>query len=196
MPGLLWQQGNSCVLAAVGSAVAFGHALNPQQAAATSSLLSSSRHLSSTPILASEEAGSSSSPAYSLTQEQESIFALAREFAKEKMLPHAAAWEEDKARSSCTKKLLLIPLAAATTQYVHATHTSVAAKPTASWGPPRAPTCRCCRCFLWMCCVRRPALAWLGCMFLRSMAVQGWGGWMARSRLRACHTVTSAQLRT
>jgi hypothetical protein len=38
--------------------------------------------------------------AYGLSEEQENMFALAREFAKEKMLPHAAAWEEDKASSN------------------------------------------------------------------------------------------------
>jgi alkylation response protein AidB-like acyl-CoA dehydrogenase len=38
--------------------------------------------------------------AYGLSEEQENMLALAREFAKEKMLPHAAVWEEDKARSN------------------------------------------------------------------------------------------------
>jgi hypothetical protein len=97
LPGLLLQQGSSRLLRPAVGVV--GHAQNSKQAAATSSPTSSSRHFSSTPTPASEEAGSSSSsPAFGLTEEQEQIFTLAREFAKEKMLPHAAAWEEDKAR--------------------------------------------------------------------------------------------------
>jgi hypothetical protein len=39
---------------------------------------------------------SEASNSYGLSEEQENMFALAREFAREKMLPHAAAWEQDK----------------------------------------------------------------------------------------------------
>jgi len=61
--------------------------------------LTNSRGFLTTSSLATLD--SSSGPG--LTEEQENMFALAREFAKEKMLPHAAAWEEDKASGYATR---------------------------------------------------------------------------------------------
>ena len=53
--------------------------------------------LTTSPSAAAAGEGEGSSTYGQLSEEQESMFQMAREFAKEKMLPHAAAWEEDKA---------------------------------------------------------------------------------------------------
>jgi hypothetical protein len=53
--------------------------------------------LTTSPSAAAAGESEGSSTYGQLSEEQESMFQMAREFAKEKMLPHAAAWEEDKA---------------------------------------------------------------------------------------------------
>jgi hypothetical protein len=86
---------------AVGAvAVAARNAAQPWATSAAQQTIASTsepiRSLSTTQAPADND----SSMAYGLSEEQENMLALAREFAKEKMLPHAALWEEDKARSN------------------------------------------------------------------------------------------------